>query len=127
MVLASMDIIIIIPFAIYVIVANAERGDRQTLDKPGRHTHRNYSRVIQVPRSIWRNDYRSVQALEISRWTLVLAAFLFFAFFGFPEEARQHYRLMYRWIARPSYRLQYVVLAFQQAIACHTVSPQNDE
>jgi len=101
MVLASMDIIIIIPFAIYVIVANAERGDRQTLDKPGRHTHRNYSRVIQVPRSIWRNDYRSAQALEISR-TLVLAAFLF-------------------------YRLQDVVLAFQQAIACHTVSPQNDE
>ncbi|KAH9976850.1 pheromone A receptor-domain-containing protein [Lactifluus volemus] len=32
-------------------------------------------------------------------WTLVLCAFLFFAFFGLAEEARKHYRLVYTSLA----------------------------
>jgi hypothetical protein len=77
MVLASMDIVLTVPFAIYVIVANAERCVKPWISWDD--THRHFSRVIQVPRSIWGNDYRSAQVLEIFRWTLVLAAFLFLA------------------------------------------------
>ena len=37
--------------------------------------------------------------LEVFRWSLVLCAFVFFALFGFADEARQHYRLVYTTLA----------------------------
>jgi hypothetical protein len=58
-------------------------------------THSDYSFVGQVPSFIWRADPATVAALELDRWILVAAAFLFFAFFGFAEEARRHYRKAY--------------------------------
>jgi hypothetical protein len=98
MILASMDALITVPFATYIIVANTEQGVTPWISWDD--THSDYSRVIQVPGFIWKNDYKMARALEVSRWTLVLAAFIFFAFFGFAQEARQHYRLAYRSIAR---------------------------
>jgi len=58
-------------------------------------THAHYSRVVQFPSSIWRAQPAFSVLLESSRWLTVLAAFVFFAFFGFAEEARKHYRMAY--------------------------------
>ena len=63
------------------------------------NTHKDYSVVHRVPASVWKNDPNSVFALEMYRWSLVLCAFLFFALFGFADEARQHYRRVYTSIA----------------------------
>lgn len=58
-------------------------------------THSDYSFVGQVPSFEWRADPISVVNLELIRWPVVAAAFLFFAFFGFAEEARRNYRKAY--------------------------------
>jgi len=59
------------------------------------YQHRDYSHIIQIPGSIWKNNPDVVVQLELWRWMLVVCAFIFFAFFGFAEEARRHYYLIY--------------------------------
>jgi pheromone a factor receptor len=58
-------------------------------------THSHYSHVGQFPSIIWRATPTAEASLEINRWIIVSSAFVFFAFFGFAEEARKHYRLAY--------------------------------
>jgi len=59
------------------------------------NTHSDYSFVGQYPSIMWRADPVSGVIFELQRWIPVLAAFLFFVFFGFAEEARKHYRKAY--------------------------------
>lgn len=59
------------------------------------NTHFHYSFVGQIPSVEWRADSTAQLMLEISRWNIVFSAFIFFAFFGFAEEARKHYRIAY--------------------------------
>ena len=58
-------------------------------------THLDYYVVRQFPSVAWRPISAVAVGLELSRWLSVLAAFSFFAFFGFAEEARKRYRLAY--------------------------------
>lgn len=53
------------------------------------------------PAILWRGNPAEVATLELSRWTMVFCAFLFFAFFGFADEARKHYRLAYWAVLKP--------------------------
>lgn len=62
------------------------------------HSGDNYSKIVQVPSSVWKAIPYVRFAVE-SRWFYVLCAFIFFAFFGFADEARQHYRLAFKSIA----------------------------
>jgi pheromone a factor receptor len=98
MALSSTDIFLTIPITTYFIVLDVKRGIIPWISWGD--THSNYSRVVQVPGFVWKNDSRGSQALEMYRWSLVLCAFVFFAFFGFAEEACQHYRLVYNSLAR---------------------------
>ena len=93
MVVSAVEILGTIPLGTVWIVKSAKLG----VD-PWRgwaYTHEHYSVVYQVPASIWKNDPNSVLFLEMYRWSLVLCAFLFFALFGFADEAQQHYRRVY--------------------------------
>ncbi|KAI9509914.1 STE3-domain-containing protein [Russula earlei] len=92
MALSSVDMIASIPLATYMIVRNAQLGVTPWISWDD--THSNYSRVIQIAAFIWKND-PNFAGLELYRWLLVACAFVFFAFFGFADEARQHYRLVY--------------------------------
>jgi pheromone a factor receptor len=97
MVISATEILGTVPLGTVWIVKTAKLGV-----SPWRgwaYTHENYSAVYQFPASVWKNDSYSVFALEMFRWSLVLCAFLFFALFGFAEEARQHYRRVYTTIA----------------------------
>lgn len=47
------------------------------------------------PALIWRSDRITTITLELSRWSVIFCAIVFFAFFGFAEEARKHYRMTY--------------------------------
>jgi pheromone a factor receptor len=93
MALSSIEIFGTIPLGTYWIVFDAKTGVGSW--KSWAWQHGDYSRVIQVPDFMWKNEFNSVVGLEVYRWSLVLCAFIFFAFFGFAEEARQHYRLIY--------------------------------
>lgn len=126
MCVSAMEILGTIPLGTLYIVKNAKLG----VDPwPGwTQTHANYSMVYQIPASIWKNDPNSVFALEMYRWSLVLCAFLFFALFGFADEARRHYRLVYESIAGHighstsvlhGSSHEYVVQSIYRSIAAH--------
>ena len=58
-------------------------------------THVNYSAVHQFPSTEWRAEANLGILPELDRWIVVFAAFIFFVFFGFAEEALRHYRKAY--------------------------------
>jgi pheromone a factor receptor len=93
MALSATEILGTIPLGTYFIVANAKTDVKPW--KSWADTHSNYSEVIQVPSIVWENDPYFAGCLGIFRWSLVACAFIFFAFFGFADEARQHYRRVY--------------------------------
>ena len=97
MLLSSVEILGTIPLGSFWIAFVIKQG----LTKWGSwaEIHSDYSDIQQVPSSIWKNNYGSVVSLELSRWSLVLCAFIFFAFFGLAEEAWKHYRLVYTSLA----------------------------
>jgi len=92
MLISTTEILGTIPLATYYIVFDAKLG---VSPYSWTSTHRHYSEIIQVPASIWKNDYNTALTLEMFRWSLVFCAFIFFALFGFAGEARQNYRRMY--------------------------------
>jgi pheromone a factor receptor len=97
MALSGTEIIGTIPLGTYFIVNNAKGG--VTPWQGWAYTHSHYSDVVQVPSSVWKNNPSTSGGMETFRWSLVACAFIFFAFFGFADEARQHYRRAYTSIA----------------------------
>jgi len=63
-------------------------------------THYNFSRVEQYPALLWMNWGLYSVALRMTRWSIVACGLIFFAFFGFAEEARRHYRLAFKFVAK---------------------------
>ncbi|KAH9959376.1 GPCR fungal pheromone mating factor [Russula compacta] len=97
MALAFIDILGSTPLTTYVLVRDLAAGVKPWTGWA--NTHSDYSTVPQVPSSFWRGLPNVVNELELFRWWLVAFAFINFAFFGFAEEARRHYRLVYTWLA----------------------------
>ena len=93
MAISATEILGTIPLGTLIIVKNAKLGVHPW--KGWAKTHEQYSVVYQIPAFIWKNFPDSVFALEMYRWLLVLCAFLFFALFGFADEARRNYRSVY--------------------------------
>nr|AWT57989.1 Pheromone receptor [Lentinula edodes] len=91
MVLALIDIMCTIPIGIYVIFIDL-KGVPLAPWISWDDTHFDFGRVVLIPAVIWRSDPTSVAALQINRWLPVICAFIFFALFGFAEEARKQYR-----------------------------------
>ena len=93
MALSSIEILGTIPLGTYFIVDNAKQG---VVPWDGWATvHSHYSEVNQFPAIIWKNKQQMAVNLEMFRWLLVACAFIFFAFFGFADDALQHYRRVY--------------------------------
>ena len=97
MTISAIEILGTIPLGTLIIVKNAKLGVQPWKGWAKMHEH--YSVVNQVPASVWKNMPDAVFALEMYRWLLVLCAFLFFALFGFADEARRNYRSVYASIA----------------------------
>jgi Pheromone A receptor len=97
MALSATEILGTIPLGTYFIVTNAKAGVQPW--ESWAEIHSNYSDVHQVPSIVWEGDPFLAGGLEIFRWSLVACAFIFFAFFGFADEACQHYRSVYTSIA----------------------------
>ena len=103
MIISSADILATIPLGMYILVSNVKLGVGPW--RSWASTHRHYSVINQIPGSIWKNNRQIAQNLDMFRWLLVGCAFIFFAFFGFAEEARQNYRRVYTSLAsRIGYR-----------------------
>ncbi|KAI0060066.1 STE3-domain-containing protein [Artomyces pyxidatus] len=94
MCLSLVEVLGTIPITTYSIWFNAKDGQVNKWVSWA-NTHYNYSKVEQIPSVLWKSDYNATVSLELSRWFCVLCAFVFFGFFGFADEARKHYRLVY--------------------------------
>jgi len=86
-----------IPLGAYVILHNVKKGVGPWIS--WENARSNYSRVKQVPNFLWKADPGTYNWLEMFRWSIVACALLFFAFFGFADEVRRHYRLVYTSLA----------------------------
>jgi pheromone a factor receptor len=97
MIISSADVLATIPLGTYVLFSNVKEGVGPWRSWASTHSH--YSVIYQIPGSIWKNNRQISQNLDMFRWLLVGCAFIFFAFFGFAEEARQNYRRVYTSLA----------------------------
>jgi pheromone a factor receptor len=93
MAIGAVEVLGTVPLGTYIIVHNVKLGVGPW--KGWAQMHSDYSRVIQVAGFIWKNDPDISTIIELYRWSLVACAFLFFALFGFADEARLHYRRVY--------------------------------
>ncbi|KAI0061268.1 STE3-like pheromone receptor [Artomyces pyxidatus] len=97
-ILVSAHTLIILPLATYNLYNDA----KTMLPWTGwQRIHADVSAVSVYPAAVWKRDFLIRFYYEVSRWSTVLCAYLFFALFGtFSQEALEHYRRAYRF-ARP--------------------------
>lgn len=92
--LAGMDIVFTIPLGAFIIYLNASRTPIQQWVSWA-NIHSDFQLIEQFPSVVWHQDQLTVAGIELTRYTVVFCAFLFFAFFGFADEARRNYRIVY--------------------------------
>ena len=98
MALSSIDAFGSIPLATYIVVRNVKMGVVPW--NSWADTHSYYSHIRQISAFVWKDEPLMANGLEMFRWLIVACAFIFFAFFGFGDEARKHYHLAYTSITR---------------------------
>ncbi|KAF9522496.1 pheromone B alpha 1 receptor [Crepidotus variabilis] len=90
MCLAGIEALCTVPFGIYALYLNAAGGMHKW--KGFADTHWGFHRVDQYPAIMWRANREMENAHELSRWFIFICAVIFFAFFGFADEAKKNYR-----------------------------------
>lgn len=100
MLLSCLEMALTLPLGVYSIIINTS-GVTISPYKSWSDTHYQFWRVLEIPAVIWRIDQSNVISLEMGRWIYPCAAFLFFALFGFAEEARRHYRAAFWLVVKP--------------------------
>nr|AVI69657.1 pheromone receptor [Cyclocybe aegerita] len=99
MCLAGIEVLCTVPLGAYAVYLNAaDHGIRPW--KGWADTHAGFSRVDQFPAMLWRRDHITEISLELTRWLCVVCAVVFFAFFGFADEARKNYRSAIQSVAK---------------------------
>ena len=91
MALASTEMLLTTPLALSQMIINLKAQPLEPW-RSWADTHSNFSRVVLVSSVLWRHSGISAIALEVTRWSAPLCAFMFFFFFGFAEESRRSYR-----------------------------------
>jgi pheromone a factor receptor len=99
MALATTEIVLNTPLSIYFIYLNISDGSISPWEGWA-NAHYDYSAVDLIPYLEWHSSLPATLSLEFTRWSIVLCAFVFFAFFGFADEARKNYRLAFWTIAK---------------------------
>lgn len=122
MAIAGVEMLATIPLGMYFTVYDSKRPMR--FWKSWADTHAHYSTVSQVPSFIWKNDPELVHGIELFRWSLVASAFVFFALFGFADEARLHYRRVYTSLASRLGFSTFTLRGSSQACVVHVWSVQ---
>ncbi|KAJ2916375.1 hypothetical protein MD484_g4045, partial [Candolleomyces efflorescens] len=100
MALAMTDILITTPLSIFTIWLNATATPIAPYISWA-DTHYNYGRIEKVPAIFWRNSGVGAVGIEFSRWITPVCGLLFFAFFGFADEALRNYQKAWMWVTKP--------------------------
>lgn len=91
MCIAGVDMLFTIPLALYNICINVTSDDvHPWVSWSNVHSH--FSTIDVYPASVWRRDPALETSLELQRWMFLIPSLVFFAVFGFVDEARHNYR-----------------------------------
>lgn len=99
MFLATVELLFNTPISSYGIYLNVTSGTIEPW-KSWANVHFDWLAVDLIPAVLWRANHFSVISIELSRWSTVFCALIFFLFFGFANEARKNYRLAYWAVAK---------------------------
>lgn len=99
MALAGIEILCTVPLATWGLYVDLTAGIVSPY-KGFADTHYNFSHVNQIPALIWMNWGIFADGLRLTRWSTVICGFVFFAFFGFADEARKHYWIAFQTVAK---------------------------
>lgn len=101
MCLAGVEVLFNIPLSLYGIYLQAHTIPLYPWISWA-NVHSYFFRVDQFPSLLWRNpkNHTAELSLESTRWSVVFCAFVFFAFFGFADEARKNYRYAFQSVAK---------------------------
>ena len=97
MLLAGSEMLVTIPYSSFLLSYTFKGGLIKFSWSTLRH---NYTHVPQFSTVEWQSNTVEHAIIEMDAWSLVYCAFIFFAFFGFSDEARGHYRRVYSSITR---------------------------
>ncbi|RXW13263.1 hypothetical protein EST38_g12588 [Candolleomyces aberdarensis] len=100
MALAMTDILVTTPLSIFTIWLNATATPIAPYIS-WEDTHFNYGRVERIPAILWRNSGVAAVGIDFSRWITPVCALVFFAFFGFADEAQRNYKKAWIWVTKP--------------------------
>jgi len=90
MMLAGTEILCTVPIGCYALYLNITAGLEPWIS--WENVHVRFSRVDQIPALLWKSNHILYSSLELTRWLVIVCAFIFFSYFGFAEEARKNYR-----------------------------------
>jgi hypothetical protein len=99
MMLAVTDIMFTVPIGIFALLLNLMNGLSPYVS--WEDIHFDFGRVALYPAVYWKMNAWQVAALQLTRWTVPFCSFVFFAFFGFAEEARRNYAAAFWFVCRP--------------------------
>ncbi|CAL1697584.1 unnamed protein product [Somion occarium] len=99
MLLSCLEMALTIPISSYSIYVNTA-GLTLSPWISWADTHFNFSHVEMIPAVIWRSSHSYLISVEMSRWLYPCCAFIFFALFGFADEARRNYKLAFWAVAK---------------------------
>ena len=97
--LAGVEVLFTVPLATYVFVIDLTSGPLSPYVNWS-YAHNDFGLVQQFPSIVWQQDQAMVVGIELTRYLPVFCALVFFAFFGFADEARRNYRLAYMSVAK---------------------------
>ncbi|KAF9477444.1 pheromone B alpha 1 receptor [Pholiota conissans] len=98
MCLAGIEVACTVPLGSYAIYLNVIAGIRPWIS--WEDTHADFSRVDQIPALLWRLTRNGEVSIELTRWLVIICAFIFFGFFGFADEAKKNYRSAFETVAK---------------------------
>lgn len=92
MAIAAVDLMFTVPLSVYVLALDVQPGVMQPWISWA-DTHFAFDAVYVFPVSAWQDGPYHVfgVVMEVNRWVLPLAAFVFFAVFGVTDDARSRY------------------------------------
>ncbi|KAF8629346.1 hypothetical protein AX15_003497 [Amanita polypyramis BW_CC] len=111
MLLATLEIIINVPISSYGLYLNATKSPIYPW-KGWSDIHYDWYTIGTYPAVLWRFNATIVVTLELTRWSPVICATVFFAFFGFAQEARRNYHVS---LSRISNRLMEIISCCRRA------------
>ncbi|KAH7089323.1 GPCR fungal pheromone mating factor, partial [Auriculariales sp. MPI-PUGE-AT-0066] len=101
MAIAGVEVLIGLPTSLYVLISTLKSiGVARYISWEDTHSH--FSRVRFYPLILLKAQHNGlVGTLEFSRWSFVFISFIFFALFGFVDEAKRNYKRAFNTLVRP--------------------------